>query len=128
MLERVQRAVAERAPGRRTGKCQSARFTAQSGKRDERVREHTQPLHDGKGEQRSGDRAGQPAEERERRQVADQDVLDHVEREQLVLADRLDRARRARARAGRARARTTRACHTAGTSVPTAPQRRTRRA
>ena len=59
--------------------------------RDGGVREHPQPLDRPQREQRPQDRAGEPGEEAERREVADQDVLQHVEAEELLLADRRDR-------------------------------------
>ena len=58
--------------------------------RDERVDEHAQRSHRREREQRPEERAGQPQQEQERRQVSEQQVLDHVEREAL-LAERGDR-------------------------------------
>ena len=45
----------------------------------------------GQREHRAQQRSGQPSQQAERGQVAEQDVLRHVEREQLLLADRRER-------------------------------------
>ena len=48
------------------------------------------PEH-GQREHRPQERTGQRGDERERREVAEQDVLDHVDGEQVLLAVRVDR-------------------------------------
>jgi hypothetical protein len=52
--------------------------------RDERVGEHPQPADARQGEDRAQHRAGQPDRDQERRDVPDQHVLDHVDRQPLV--------------------------------------------
>jgi hypothetical protein len=59
--------------------------------RDQGVREHPQPFDRPECEQRPEERPREPGEQAERREVADQDVLQHVEAEELLLADRRDR-------------------------------------
>jgi hypothetical protein len=59
--------------------------------RDERVREHPQP-HDAREAQEGPEqRPGQPGEQAEGREVAEKEVLRHVEGEQPLLADPRDR-------------------------------------
>ena len=58
--------------------------------RHERVREHPQTLDGPEREQRPQHRPRKPGEQAERCEVADQDVLEHVEAEELLLADRSD--------------------------------------
>jgi hypothetical protein len=55
--------------------------------RDDRIREEAQRVHER--ERRPQDRSREPGEERERRKVAEQHVLQHVEAEEL-LADRVN--------------------------------------
>ena len=59
--------------------------------RDERVREHAQAHDARKREHGAEERPGEPREQAERREVADEQVLRHVEREELLLADLRDR-------------------------------------
>ena len=56
---------------------------------DQRIGEETQAVE--KGERRPQDRPGQAGKERERREISEQDVLEHVEAEEL-LAERMHRA------------------------------------
>ena len=63
------------------------------GKRDERVREHAEAHDARQGEDGAEDRAGEAGEEAQRREVAEDEVLGHVEREQLLLSDGRDRRR-----------------------------------
>ena len=101
--------------------------------RHERVREHAQALDRAEREQRPQDRAVQPGEQRERREVAEDDVLEHVEAEELLLADRRhgrgereQEQQRSRARRGRS-ARAASACR-GGAASARASRRRTPRA
>ena len=55
--------------------------------RHERVRENAQPHDSGECQDRAEQRAGQAGKQAERREVAEQEVLGHVEREELLLAD-----------------------------------------
>ena len=55
------------------------------------MREEAQGANRPHGEHRPQNRAGQPGDDAERREVAEQEVLDHVERERLLLAERRDR-------------------------------------
>ena len=57
--------------------------------RDEGVREDPERMDET--EDRPEDRPVQTGEHRERRQVAEQDVLEHVEAEELLLAEDVDR-------------------------------------
>ena len=59
--------------------------------RHDRVREHAQALDGPEREQRPQHRPREPGEQAERCEVADHDVLEHVEAEELLLADRSDR-------------------------------------
>ena len=61
--------------------------------RDERVREDAQAHHAGQREDRAEHRAGEPGEQAQRREIAEQQVLRHVEREELLLSDDRDRRR-----------------------------------
>ena len=56
---------------------------------DQRIGEEAQAVQEG--ERRPQDRACQPREQRERREISEQDVLQHVEAEELF-AERMDRA------------------------------------
>ncbi len=58
---------------------------------DQRIREHAESHHAGKREHRSEERSGQAGEEAQRSEVADEEVLRHVEREELLLSDLRDR-------------------------------------
>ena len=60
--------------------------------RDERMGEHAQPL-DARGSASTGRRIGpgQPGDEAERREVAEDHVLQHVDEEEVLLAERVDR-------------------------------------
>ena len=58
--------------------------------RHDRIREHAQTLDGPEREQRPQHRPREPGEQEERCEVADQDVLEHVEAEELLLADRGD--------------------------------------
>ena len=60
---------------------------------DERVREDAEPHHSGQGENRSQHRPCEPGEQAERGEVSEQQVLRHVEREELLLADLRDGGR-----------------------------------
>jgi hypothetical protein len=53
------------------------------GQGDERVREHAETPHRPHGKQRPQDRAGETGDDAERREVAEEQVLDHVKRERL---------------------------------------------
>jgi hypothetical protein len=92
VLERVHAAVLDRGlvDRRQVPKHQVHRPERES---DEGVREDAQPHDPRKREQRSEHRPGQPGEQAERGEVADEEVLGHVEREQLLLADPRDRRR-----------------------------------
>ena len=59
--------------------------------RDERVREHAQPHDAREREHGAENRPGQPGEQTQGRKVAEQEVLRHVEREELLLGDRRQR-------------------------------------
>ena len=92
VLERVQGARVDGALVE-TGRCQRTRFAAQIGKATNgfaRTRRRITP-----GSARIGRRSGpgEPGEEAERREIAEEQVLRHVEREELLLADLRDRRR-----------------------------------
>ena len=59
--------------------------------RDERVREHTQALDELELQHRTQDRPRQPDHEAQRREVAQDDVLEHVHEEEMLLAEVVDR-------------------------------------
>ena len=59
--------------------------------RDEGVREHAQAHDSRKREHGAEQRPGQPGEQAQRREVAEQEVLRHVEREELLLGDGCER-------------------------------------
>ena len=61
--------------------------------RDERVREDAQAHHARQREDRAEHRPGEPGEKAQRREIAEQQVLRHVEREELLLCDDRDRRR-----------------------------------
>ena len=92
MLERVHRAVPN---GRLVEKRQVPDVEIDRPERecDERVGEHPQSLDRPERQQRPQDGAGRAGEQAERREIADQHVLEHVEAEELLLADRGDRRR-----------------------------------
>ena len=90
VLERVHRRVAD------GGLVQERQVPDVEVDRPERQRhrgvgEHAQALDGAEREQRPQHRPGEAGEQAERREVADQDVLEHVEAEELLLADRGDR-------------------------------------
>ena len=55
------------------------------------MREDAQPLDHLEAQHRAQDLAGQPEHEAERREVAEDHVLRHVEEEEVLLAERVDR-------------------------------------
>ena len=59
--------------------------------RDQRMAEDAQPADVGQRQHGPQDRPGQPRHDQQRRQVADDDVLDHVHEQELLLAERVDR-------------------------------------
>ena len=59
--------------------------------RDERMGQDAQPLDHLEAKHRAKDLAGQPEHEAERREVAEDHVLRHVEEEEMLLAERVDR-------------------------------------
>jgi hypothetical protein len=84
VLERVHGAVLHRRLVERRD-VPEREVRCPDGKRHERVREDAQPHHAGEREHRPEQRAGEAGEQAERGQVADEQVLDHVEREELPL-------------------------------------------
>ena len=60
-------------------------------KRDERMREHAERLDPLDREDGPQDRPGQPGDKAQRREVADDHVLEHVHEEEVLLAQRVDR-------------------------------------
>ena len=92
VLERVHRAVPN---GRLVEERQVPEVEIDRPERecDERVGEHPQTLDRPERQQRPQDRACRAGEQAERREIADQHVLEHVEAEELLLADRGDRRR-----------------------------------
>ena len=75
--------------------------------RDERVRQDAEPLDGTQREHRPQDRAGEPGDEAERREIAEDHVLQHVHEEEVLLAERVDRRVERRARRARSRSRST---------------------
>ena len=57
----------------------------------ERVGEHAQPVNPLVGEERTKQRARQPGDDRQRRELSEQHVLRHVHEEELLLAPRVER-------------------------------------
>src|SRR6266571_3903646 len=55
------------------------------------MREHTERVDRADREDRPQDRASQPGDDRERGEVAEEHVLDHVEAQELLLTERVDR-------------------------------------
>ncbi len=82
MLERVHGVMAQ---GRlvEEGQVPDVEVHGPQGKGDERVREHAQAAHGPHGEQRPQDGTGEAGDDAERREVAEQQVLDHVKGERL---------------------------------------------
>ena len=90
MLEGVDRLVPERGlPEVR--QVPEKEVHRPDGQRDERVGEEAQGSNRPHGQNRTQKRAGQPGDDAERPEVAEQEVLDHVERERLLLAEGRDR-------------------------------------
>ena len=90
MLQRVQGGVPHRALVER-GHVPEDEDRRPERERERRVREDAQPLDRAQREQRPQQRPGQPCEQAERREVADDDVLEHVEEEELLLGEGGDR-------------------------------------
>ena len=84
-------ALDSRAPSYSSGRCHRTRFAAQIGKATKGFAKHAESHHAGKREHRPKERSGQAGEEAQRSEVADEQVLRHVEREELLLADLRDR-------------------------------------
>ena len=59
--------------------------------RDHRMSEHAERVNPVVGEQRAEQRARQPGDDRQRRQLPEQNVLRHVHEEELLLAPRIER-------------------------------------
>ena len=90
VLERVDGAVMER---RLVHKRDVPEVEVQrpEGQRDERMGQEAEAPHAGQGQHRPEDRPGETRNEGERCEVAEEDVLDHVDEEELLLAERIDR-------------------------------------
>ena len=86
------------------------------------MREHAEVLDHAVLENGPEDRAGQAGDDQDRRHLADQDVLGHVDEEELLLADRIDRGEQC----DRKRRETERKASLApdGDRRPLAPERR----
>ena len=86
VLERVDPVVGERrlVEVRQVPEVERHRPERQS---DERVREHAEALDDPVLENRSEERAGQAGDDQDRRHLAEEDVLCHVDEEELLLPD-----------------------------------------
>src|SRR5207247_4065431 len=90
VLERVDRLVAERGlPQDR--QMPDEEVERPERERDEWVREESERPHRAQREDRTQQRAGEAGDDAERREIADQQVLRHVERERLLLAEGRDR-------------------------------------
>ena len=90
VLERVHGLVAERGlpEGRHVPEVEVDRPERE---RDEGMRQEAERAHRAQREERPEDRSGEPRDDAERCEVAEQQVLHHVERERLLLAERRDR-------------------------------------
>ena len=90
MLERVDRRVVDRGVVEKRD-VPDVEVDRPERQRDERMREHAQLLDRPQRQHGPEHRPGQTRDEAERRQIAQQDVLTHVDEEEVLLAERVDR-------------------------------------
>ena len=90
MLERVHGVVVERRVVQERH-VPEVEVDGPDRQRDERVRQHAQAFDDAELEHRPQDRPAQTRDEAERREVADDHVLQHVHEEEVLLAELVDR-------------------------------------
>ena len=104
MLERVERVVADRALVER-GQVPDVQVRGPERQRHERMGEDAQAPDDRSASTGRSIGPVSPSDERERGEVAEDDVLEHVGREEALLAEPLERRRHGQEVQDRARAR-----------------------